>query len=182
LEQAQWKNIINYTDKQISDTDLNIIIEAGLYAPHGGNIENDIFFTIVQSKNMLNKINTMAKEFAQHSEISVLKNLGDDENFNFLYNAKTLMILSYKKRSVGATYDCFSVTQNILLASESIGLGSCWLYFPLQAFKTEYGEELLKELKVPEDYEPITSIIIGYKENNKTEIPERKTENIIYVR
>jgi nitroreductase len=99
-----------------------------------------------------------------------------------LYDAKTLIIISYKKGSVCAEYDCSAVTQNILLAGESIGLGSCWLYFPLQAFEAKNGEELLEELKIPKEYKPITSVIVGYKENDEPNIPERKTENITYIK
>jgi nitroreductase len=111
-----------------------------------------------------------------------LKELGNNENYNCLYNAQTLMIISYKKDSVCAAYDCSAATQNILLASESVGLGSCWLYFPLQAFETKYGEELLQELKIPKEYKPITSIIIGYKENDEENIPKKETKNIVYIK
>jgi hypothetical protein len=61
-------------------------------------------------------------------------------------------------------------------------LGSCWLYFPLQAFETKNGEELIAELKIPKEYKPITSVIIGYKENNEISMPERRTENITYIK
>jgi nitroreductase len=70
----------------------------------------------------------------------------------------------------------------MLLAAESIGLGSCWLYFPLQAFESSNNEELLKELGIPNEYKPITSIIVGYKENAETNVHERKTENIIFIK
>jgi nitroreductase len=179
----QRRSVRNYREEQISDNDLDVIIKAGLYAPNGGgNIENDIYFTIVQNEEMLHKINKLAKEFAKQSEMPWLKELGSNENFNCLYNAQTLIIISYKKDSVCAVYDCSAVTQNMLLASESIGLGSCWLYFPLQAFETKYGEELMTELKIPKEYKPITSIIIGYKEHNEINIPERETKNIIYLK
>jgi nitroreductase len=70
----------------------------------------------------------------------------------------------------------------MLLTAESIGLGSCWLYFPLQAFEGNSGNELKTELKIPEEYKPITSIIVGYKEKDEINIPEKKTENIFYIK
>jgi nitroreductase len=101
-------------------------------------------------------------------------NMGEDIYFT------TLIIVSYKKDSVCAVYDCSAATQNMLLASESIGLGSCWLNFPLQAFETKQGEALLAELKIPKEYKPITSMIIGYKDQEAT-VPERKTKHIIHI-
>jgi hypothetical protein len=52
----------------------------------------------------------------------------------------------------------------------------------LQAFETEYNEELMKELKISKEYKPITSIIIGYKEHEEVNITKRKTKNIIYIK
>jgi nitroreductase len=94
----QRRSTRNYRDKQVTDNDLNTIIEAGLYAPNGGgNIEQDIYFTIIQNRDMLGKINRLAKEFAKQSEMSRLQKLGNNDNFNCLYNAQTLIIISYKK-------------------------------------------------------------------------------------
>jgi nitroreductase len=179
----QRRSIRDYAKKQVSEDDLRIIIDAGIYAPNGGgNIEQDIYFTIIQNENILNRINISAKNFARRSGMEWLKELGNNNDFNCLYNAPTLIIVSYKKDSVCAVYDCSAVTQNMLLAAEVIGLGSCWLYFPLQAFEPDCDEELLKELRIPNEYKPITSIIVGYKENIEINIPERKTENIVFIK
>jgi nitroreductase len=176
----QRRSIRNYRAEQVVDAEIDMILQAGLYAPHGGGaIEQDIYFTVVQNENMLRTINKAAKEFAKQSEMPGLQELGNDENFNCLYNAPTLIIISCKKDSVCAVYDCSAVTQNMLLASESLGLGSCWLYFPLQAFETECGGELAGELKIPQEYKPITSLIIGYKADDAIDTPERKTENVM---
>jgi nitroreductase len=179
----QRRSIRNFSEKQISENDLNTIINAGLYAPSGGtDFEKDIYFTIIQNKNILNKINSLAKEAAKQSSLEGLKDLGNNEQFNCLYNAPTFIIISIKNKSAISVYDCSALTQNMLLAAESVGLGSCWLYFPLQAFKKDKTDELIKELKIPEGFKPITSLVIGYKANDEINIPERKIENIYYVK
>jgi hypothetical protein len=154
-----------------------------MYAPNGGgNIEKNIAFTIIQNKIFLSKINLFAKEFAKKSDMAWLQELGNTRDFNCLYNAPTLIIVSYKKESVCAVYDCSAVTQNMLLAAESLGLGSCWLYFPLQAFEYDTGDDLLKEIHIPEGYKPITSMITGYKENARPPAVQRKAENVFYIK
>jgi nitroreductase len=70
----------------------------------------------------------------------------------------------------------------MLLAAESIGLGSCWLYFPIQAFENDKNGELIEELKIPQDFKPIASMVIGYKENDEINIPEKRTKNICYIK
>jgi nitroreductase len=179
----QRRSVRRFLEKQVSGENLNTIINAGLYAPNGGtNLEEDVCFTIIQNKSILNKINLLAKEAARQSTLEWLRELGNNENFNCLYDAPAFIIISVKGQSRSAAYDCSALTQNMLLAAESIGLGGCWLYFPLQAFNDDKNRELMKELKIPRRFEPITSIIIGYKENNEINIPEKKTKNIFYVK
>jgi nitroreductase len=179
----QRRSIRNYKDKQISGDELKTIIEAGLYAPNGsGQLEDYVHFAVIQNKNMLDKINHLAKDFVQKAKIGGLVELGNDEHFNCLYNAPTFIIVSYNENWVQPETDCAAVTQNILLAAESIGLGGCWLYFPLQAFYDEQGKELLKELKIPDGYKPITSMTIGYKADEKINIPKREIKNISYIK
>jgi len=179
----QRRSIRNYKDKQISDDELKVILEAGIYAPNGsGQLEDYIHFAIIQNKNLLDKINNSAKTFARQSEMEWLKNYGNDPNFNCLYNSPTLIIVSYNENWIQPEIDCAAATQNILLAAESIGLGSCWLYFPLQAFYSEYGQELMKELKIPNGYKPITSLIIGYKADEIINIQKKEIKNISYIK
>jgi nitroreductase len=160
----QRRSIRQFSDKQISEKDLNTSINAGLYDPAGGtNFEEYIYFTIIQNQTILNKVNLLAKKTAKQSSLEGLKELGNNENSNCLYNAPPFIIISVKKQSKSAVYDCSALTQNMLLAAESIGLGSCWLGFPLQAFDNDKGMELIKELKIPHGFKPITSMVIGYK-------------------
>ncbi|MDR1616038.1 MAG: nitroreductase family protein [Syntrophomonadaceae bacterium] len=177
----QRRSTRRFSEKQVSEDDLNTIINAGLYAPNGGtDFEKNVYFTIIQNENILNKINSLAKEAAGQSSFEWLKDLGSNEQFNCLYNAPTFIIISVKKQSESAVYDCSALTQNMLLAAESVGLGSCWLYFPLQAFDKDMG--LVKELKIPQGFKPITSMVIGYKEDDEINVPERKTENVRYIK
>jgi nitroreductase len=179
----QRRSIRNYKDKQISDNELKTILGAGVYAPHGsGQLEDYVHFAVIQNKNMLEKINHLAKDFVQKAKVEGFAELGNDEHFNCLYNAPTFIIVSYNEAWIQPETDCAAVTQNILLAAESIGLGGCWLYFPLQAFYSERGKDLLKELKIPDGYKPITSMIIGYKADERINTPKREIRNISYVK
>jgi nitroreductase len=122
----QRRSIRKFLEKQVSGENINAIIHAGLYAPNGGtNLEEDIYFTIIQNKSILNKINFLAKEAAKQSSFEWLKDLGNNENFNCLYNAQTFIIISVKGQSGGTAYDCSAITLNMLIAEKSIGLGSC---------------------------------------------------------
>ena len=179
----QRRSVRNYLDKPVSGGDITLILEAGIYAPNGGgNIEKDMFFTVIQNKTVLDTINTQAKAFAASSGMPWLKELGNRKDFHSLYNAPVLIIISYPKDSVCAVYDCSAAAQNMLLTSESLGLGSCWLYFPLQAFQHENGDTLLHELKIPESHKPAAAIILGHKAAGETKAVKRKAENIVFIK
>ncbi|WP_269849064.1 nitroreductase family protein [Methanosarcina horonobensis] len=79
--------------------------------------------------------------------------------------------------------DCAAATQNLLLAAESIGLGSCWIFFVLLAFYSSEGSELRKQLKIPEGYRPYCSAVLGYKKATVVNVPDRRKPNLItYIR
>ena len=71
--------------------------------------------------------------------------------------------------------------ENLLLASASYGLGSCWIHRAKQTFEDEEGKKILNELNIEGNYEGIGNVILGYP---NTEIPcakPRKEPYIYYV-
>lgn len=116
-------------------------------------------------------------------DIEYLRQLGSNENFNCLYDAPTLIIVSGNEQiPVPLDADCAAATQNLLLAAESVGLGSCWIFFVLLAFYSPQGPELRKELKIPEGYKPYDSAVLGYKKDATVNVPDRKPNLITYIR
>jgi nitroreductase len=177
----QRRSIRNFKDEQIKEEELQTVLEAGLYAPNAGG--QAWHFTIVQNKELLDRLNIAAKEVAKQHDFEPLRELGNNEKFNCLYGAPTLVIVSgNKKLHMPLDADCAAATQNLLLAAESIGLGSCWIFFVLLAFDSQQGSELRKELKIPEGYKPYDSAVIGYKKDAVVNIPDRKPNLITFIR
>jgi nitroreductase len=177
----QRRSIRSFKDEQIKEEELQAVLEAGLYAPNAG--DQAWHFTVIQDTELLNKLNIAAKEAAKHHGLGHLKELGIDETFNCLYGAPTLVIVSGNEQSpIPLDADCAAATQNLLLAAESIGLGSCWIFFVLLAFYSSQGPELRKELKIPEGYKPYYSAVFGYKKDTIIYVPDRKPDLITYIR
>lgn len=177
----QRRSIRNFKDEQIEDNEIHAILEAGLYAPNAGN--QAWHFTVVQNQVLLEKLNLAAKQSAQQMDIKHLKALGNDEDFNCLYHAPTLIIVSGDGNAfVPLEADCASATQNLLIAAESLGVGSCWIFFVLLAFNSPQGPELRTELKIPEGYKPYYAAVFGYKNDIIVDVPDRKSNLITYIR
>jgi nitroreductase len=152
-----------------------------LYAPNAGG--QAWHFTVIQNRELLDRLNIEAKEAAKQHDFEHLKELGNNEKFNCLYGAPTLVIVSGNEQApIPLDADCAAATQNLLLAAESIGLGSCWIFFVLLAFYSPQGPELRKELKIPEGYRPYDSAVLGYKKEKVIYVRGRKPNLITYIR
>lgn len=177
----QRRSIRNFKEEQIKEEELQALLQAGFYAPHAGN--QAWHFTVVQNKELLEKLNLAAKEGAEQLDIEGLKRLANDEQFNCFYGAPTLILISGDTRAlVPLEADCAAATQNILLAAESLGLGGCWIYFVMFAFSSPHGPELLKELQIPEGYRPYSSAVVGYKKEAPATARDRKPDLVTYIR
>jgi len=177
----QRRSIRSFKNEQIKEEELQAVLEAGLYAPNAG--DQAWHFTVVQNKELLDRLNIAAKETAKQMDMEHLKQLGNNEQFNCLYGAPTLIIVSGNEQiPVPLDADCAAATQNLLLAAESIGLGSCWIFFVLLGFYSPQGPELREALKIPEGYKPYDSAVLGYKKNTVVNVPERKSNLITYIR
>ena len=177
------RSIREYGEKQIPEDAVHLVLEAGLYAPSGGgNIENDVHFTVIQKRETLERINSLAKEAARAAGQPWLVDLGKDDSFHCLYHAPTLILVSYREATICPETDVAAITENMLLAAESLGFGTCWLFFPLQAFSSADGRDLLRTFGLPEGFRPYSSLIIGTRAGTAPVIPPRKTEHISWVR
>ncbi len=176
----QRRSVRSFKDEPIKEEELQAVLEVGLYAPNAG--DQAWHFTVIQNRELLNRLNLAAKDVAKQMDMKGLRELGDDEKFNCLYDAPTLIIVSGNEQvPVPLEADCAAATQNLLLAAESIGLGSCWIFFVLLAFNSTQGCELRKELKIPEGYKPYNSAVFGYKKAAAVKAPDRKPNLITYI-
>lgn len=173
------RSVRAYKPEQIMDCDLNAVIEAGLYAPFAE--EDSRFFSVIRNSGMLSSLNSAAKEFARNSDMPWLVALGQDMEFNCLYGAPTVIIISGSEGGVALEMDCAAAAENMLIAAESLGIGSCWIYFSIMAFSHPDANKLKTELKIPEGYKPVISIALGFEDGQKTAPPCRNADRITYI-
>ena len=78
--------------------------------------------------------------------------------------------------------DCAAALENMLIAADSLGIGSCWIFYVLLAFSSPQGPELRKILQIPEGYRPYCTAVFGYKASDGRKAAERKPGLVTYVR
>ena len=128
------RNIRTYEEKQITDEQLNALLEAAKYAPSGGNSQT-WRFTVVQNKEKLEQLNSLVRESFRHFEVDEKtyrsnksgKKAAEKDNYKSYYNAPTLIIVSNDKEYSNCMADSAIALENILLAAHSLGLGACFV-------------------------------------------------------
>lgn len=95
------------------------------------------------------------------------------------YGAPVVLVVLADK-SVGTyKYDGSLVMENLMLAANAVGLGSCWIHRAKEEFESEEGREFLRQLGISGDYEGIGHCILGYPAGDIPAEKPRK-ENWVY--
>lgn len=97
----------SYTDKQVSEEDLNQIVECGLLAPSGMNTQG-IHFCVITSKEVLAQLEALMSR-------------------PFFYNAPALIVVYSEPDNRYALQDGSCAMAQMYLAAHALGLGSCWI-------------------------------------------------------
>jgi len=177
------QNILNrrsvrvYSGEQIKPEDLELILQSGLYAPSACNTQ-PWHFTVVQSKEIIDTLSVETKQELMTCDNDYFKEFGSNEKYNLFYNAPSIIIVSGEKNSMAPETDCAAAAENMILAAESLGIGSCWIGLLAFLFKGAKAQQHLEELKIPEGYEPYYAITLGYKKYPNPK-PQQRRENTV---
>lgn len=172
------RSIRKYLTEQIKEDELNTIIEAGMYAPSGHN-EQSWHFTVIQNKELIDYMSTKTKDLMANSDIEWIAKMGRNEKLHVFYNAPTVIIVSGRDDAYCSLIDCSAATENMMLAAESLNIGSCWIGL-VEAFLKDTEE--VKKLNIPEGYTPFYGITFGYKKVTPSRALERKQDVVNYIR
>lgn len=172
------RSVRQYLPEQIKDSELEAILDAAVYAPTGHN-DQPWHFTVIQDKELIEEINEGAKTVMKATEIEWISQLGAMEGFNIFHRAPTAVIVSAKKDATTPLVDCSAAVQNMLLAAESLDIGSCWIGFAKFHFM---NQENMEKFKIPDDYEVHFGVALGYKANENPKAPERNKEVYTYFK
>ena len=171
------RSIRKFKPEQIKEEELQAIVESGLYAPSAIN-KQSWNFTVIQNKEILDELNVATKNVAKNLEN---ERIGENEKYNCFYYAPTVILVSGKDEERSKVMDCSAATQNMLIAAESLNIGSCWVELVSLAFMGPQAKELRAKLNLPEGYTPLHCVLLGYKDMEGKTAP-RKENAVQYIR
>lgn len=123
------------------------------------------------------------RENLKKSGIDFLVKRASEPNFTVFGKAPVVVIITAEEQAFSnfVEIDCAAAAENMMIAAESLGLGSHIMTSTEFLFKSESGEALKKELGIPDDYRHVCMVAIGYKDESPPPKPRRK-DVINYVK
>lgn len=171
------RSVKKYLDRQVPQDLLEEIVKAGTYAPTGMNRQSPIIIAVT-NKELRDRLSRINLEIIMNGKLQTSS--GHDDPF---YGAPVVLVVLARKDVSTRVYDGSLVMENMMIAAQSLGLGSCWIHRAQQTFETEEGRQILRELGIPDEYEGIGNCIIGYAAPDalKPQAP-RKSDYVTWVK
>lgn len=146
-------SIRRYLKKPVPRDVLMKILEAGRRAPSAMNLQPWHFIVITDQK---------VKETLSHRRWT-----------GFLKDAAFIIVGCGEKNKKWSTVDVTIALQNMVLAAEALGLGSCWI--------GDFDEsEVKKLLGIPDGLKVIALVSFGYPAERPKPRPKKPLEEIVH--
>lgn len=170
------RSIRKYTDEAVPRELLDKIVECGINAPNGMNAQQ-WEVRIVDNAEWLKGITEAQRKAAKGTPMA--KQFEDPTLKNIFRNAPAVIFIAHKPGHC-TQVDCGLMAGNMILAAQSLGLGSICMMGPLGFFAKPEGEPFLKSLNLSEGYRLLLCVGIGYADE-QPEARARNKEVIQYI-
>lgn len=161
--------IRRFDTRQIEEDVLEQILQAGLYAPSAGGRQG-VIMAVCQDKAVnerlgkIKRANSRPRMATATSYVSKEQpSIADDPKLtNAFYDAPTVINMFAPKDFLFSVDDCAVAAENMMLAADSLGVGSCYIGQGWTAFADPYGQEILREWDIRTDYYAVMQLLLGY--------------------
>jgi len=156
------RSIRRFKPEQVSDEELNTVLEAGTWAATGHSSQAS-WIVAVQNKEICDKLRKMNAEIMGSSS-------------DPFYGAPTIVLVVAPEDYANNVKDGSLILGNMMLAAHSIGLGSCWINREDAMFATEEGKALLRSFGLPDGMLGIGALALGYPSSFPHTVKPRKAD------
>lgn len=203
----QRRSIRRFKEKAIPREIIKKLLKLGRYSPTGGNSEN-VFYTVIQdksivaaiSKHITNKMTKFANALEdpegrrymkkRMSEEEIKQAVEDlpktkrklemiEQGIDFWCWNGELLIIHGDKTVGGIPSNSALAAAHIMLAAETLGLGTCSLGY-LTYFINE-SQTIRELIKIPKNHTVGYSLTLGYPDVKYKRIPARKALRVQWV-
>ncbi|WP_455582534.1 nitroreductase family protein [Dysosmobacter sp.] len=162
------RSIRRYQPRQITEAELNAILEAGTWAPSGMGLQTAVMVAVQDA-------GTIAGMSALNAQIQGRP--GTDP----FYGAPTVVVVLADGGKPNWMRDGSLVMGNLMNAAWSLGIGSCWINRAMELFDMPEGKALLKKWGLPETLRGVGNCVLGYIDGDVPAPKPRKDGWIVRV-
>ena len=163
------RSIRNFKADMPAKADLDLMVEAGLYAANGRG-RQAVITIAVTDKELRDKLSAVNNEI-----------MGGQEGNDPFYGAPAILIVLANKEVPTAPYDGSLVMGNLMLAAHSLGLGSIWIHRAKEEFEMSEYQKLLKDLGIEGEWEGIGHCAVGYIDGENPAAAPRNDGRVFWV-
>ncbi len=149
------RSVREYTNKPIEKRILEEIVDCGRLAPSARNIQPWVFLVVTEKE----KLEIISEQM---------------EYGRFIRNAAACIVICGDRKAKRYVEDCCIASENIMLSAKSLGIGSCYV-----AALGKDVKGVRELLRVPENFEIICFISLGYFEKNPEPHEKKQMKDVI---
>ena len=167
------RSVRKYLDKPVEHDKLEVIVRAGINAPSGMNRQPWIV-RVVEDQQLIADVNEV---FKRNNPEQVAR----DPNFKNMFRNAPNLICVCTPAEGGGELDAGLLGENMMLAAQAMGLGTCCLGGPVRFLNTNADARFfLDRLDIPEGYKLNYILAIGYPDE-QPEAKPRDASKVKYI-
>jgi nitroreductase len=165
------RSVRKYKEQPVEREKLELIAECGINAPSGMN-KQPWEVRVVDNAAYIDSLTAIFK-------VENPKMAADPDFKNMFRNAPAVIFVASPEGS--GQLDCGLLGENMMIAAQSLGLGTCCLGGPIHFMKeSEAAAPYLQRLGLSEGYELLYAIAVGYPDESPEAKP-RDTSKVAFV-
>ena len=173
------RSVRNFTAEPITSEQMQKLAQVALASPTGMN-QQPWHFSFVSNNDLIQKINDEAfSQFREKGQQDIINRM-KERHESIFYGAPLVVFISMT-RDQDSSIDAGIAVQNLAIAAQSMGLGSCIIGLAGAAFGGKMSDELKRDLEFPHCHEFAISIAIGRPAMSK-EPHDMRPEKVSFIK
>lgn len=159
----------SYSQREVSEEDLDVVLQAGRFAPSGGNNQTT-HLLVITSADIKKRIAELAEKLFSVMEVTpdMYRSMASavmaskKGGYNFHRDAPVLILAANQKTYSNNIADCSCVLENMMIMANAMDMGSCWVNQIKWLNEEPEMLELLFGIGLREDERVYGGITLGY--------------------
>ncbi len=175
------RSIRSFRPDPLSDQDLDVIVQAGLFAPSGMNRQG-VRLVVIRDKNLIAQMDALNAAEILRQGYHLPRLQADDPNYSAFWHAPVVILVAEDKTATWGHFDAGAATENMCLAATSLGIGSLIVGSSrFVFFDSPDADSVIARFALPEGYGYVVTLALGYVDGGLPAPPPRKPDRALYI-